>query len=480
MQSEILIAKLFVKTAFKNKAVFILTLFIGLLLIYAAFSGWTNFKNQNEMKAKYQEQSRKDWVSNPDKHPHRMAHYGNFAFRQKSPLSVFDFGMESFFGNSIYLEAHKQNTTNFSEAGFSTGMLRFGEISIAMILQVLLPLLIFFLGFSSIASERENGTLKILLSQGLSWKQLFLGKSYGLIGVVMTIFIPVMIAISILWITIQSNNITLEETLRLLLIILSYFVYLSIFCVIAVLISAISKTSKTALTSLIGLWLMLTIVLPRASQALGKAIYSTPSKVKFESDIDADVVKVGDSHNPDDPYYKALKDSLLATYKVDSVKKLPFNYGGFQMKEGEKISANIYQKHQKELWNIYDKQNSFSKILAFVNPYMAIKNLSMALSNTDFSSYTEFQEQAEAYRYHVSQEMNELQMKYISNNAKSSAGKTNIINKKHWEDLHDFQYKPSGISKVFKNELISILAFLFWIGFLFFLIRLLSENLKAI
>ena len=186
MNSEILIAKLFIKTAFKNKAIFILTLFIGLLLVFAAFTGWMNFKNQSEMKAKYQEQSRKDWLSNPNKHPHRMAHYGNFAFRSKAPLSVFDFGMESFFGNSIYLEAHKQNTTNFSEAGFSTGLLRFGEISIAMILQVLLPLLIFFLGFSSIASERENGTLKILLSQGLSWKQLILGKSYGLISVIMT------------------------------------------------------------------------------------------------------------------------------------------------------------------------------------------------------------------------------------------------------------------------------------------------------
>ena len=480
MQSEILIAKLFMKTAFKNKAVFILTIFIGLLLIFATFSGWRNFKNQNEMKAKYQAQSRKDWLSNPNKHPHRMAHFGNFAFRPKAPLSVFDFGMESFFGNSIYLEAHKQNTTNFSEAGFSTGLLRFGEISIAMILQVLLPLLIFFLGFSSIASERENGTLKILLSQGMSWKQLILGKSYGLIGVVMTLFVPLMIAISLLWVIIQGNNITGEEILRLGLIILSYFVYLCIFCVIAVLISAISKTSKTALTSLIGLWLMLTVVLPRASQALGKAIYSTPSKAKFESVIDEDIVKVGDSHNSNDPHFKSLKDSVLAVYKVDSITQLPFNYGGFQMKEGEKISANIYQKHQNELLAIYDQQNSFSKGMAFFNPFMAIKNLSMALSNTDFASYVDFQQQAEAFRYHMTEEMNELQMKYISNEAKSSAGQINIIDKKHWEDLHDFQYQSSSITKVFKNEYISILALLFWLGLLSFFIRLLSKNLKAI
>lgn len=457
-----------------------LTIFIGLLLIFAAFSGWENFKNQHEMQEKFQTQSRKDWLSNPNKHPHRMAHYGNFAFRPKAPLSVFDFGMESFFGNSIYLEAHKQNTVNFSEAGFSTGILRFGEISIAMILQVLLPLLIFFLGFASISSERENGTLKILLSQGLSWRQLLVGKSYGLIGVMLRIFVPLVIAVSFLWVIVQEDNITLDESLRLFLIVLSYFIYLSIFCVIAVLISAISKTSKTALTSLIGLWLMLTIVLPRASQALGKAIYATPSKVKFESGIDEDIVKVGDSHNPDDPYFKALKDSLLTTYGVDSVQKLPFNYGGFQMKIGEKISANIYQKHQQELLTIYDQQNSFSKAMAFFNPFMAIKNLSMALAKTDFASFVDFQQQAEAYRYEMAQKMNDLQIKFISNKGKTSADKTQIIDKKHWEDLDDFNYKPSGIWQVFKNEYISIIAFLFWIGLLFFLIGSLSKTLKAI
>ncbi len=58
--TEILIAKHFRNTAFRNKAVFMLTIFIGLLLIYAAFSGWINFQKQNEIRAKYQEQARKD------------------------------------------------------------------------------------------------------------------------------------------------------------------------------------------------------------------------------------------------------------------------------------------------------------------------------------------------------------------------------------------------------------------------------------
>jgi ABC-2 type transport system permease protein len=75
-----------------------------------------------------------------------MAHFGTFAFRLKHPLSIFDFGLESYMGNAVFLEAHKQNTVNFSEAGFSTGLLRFGELSMAIILQLILPLVIFFIG----------------------------------------------------------------------------------------------------------------------------------------------------------------------------------------------------------------------------------------------------------------------------------------------------------------------------------------------
>lgn len=480
MSYEILTAKLFWKTAFNNKAVFLLTLFIGVLLVYAAYSGWSNFKTQNEIRAKYQAEARKDWLSNPDKHPHRMAHYGHFAFRPKAPLSVFDFGMESFFGSMIFLEAHKQNTVNFSEASFSTGMLRFGEISIAMILQVLLPLLIFFIGFGAIATERQNGTIKILLSQGLTWRSLLIGKSLGIIAVVMTLFIPIIITMIFLYLGFQEHDFSKDEIFRLLLIIVFYFIYLGIFCVIAVLISAVSKTSKTALTSLIGVWLFFTIVLPRASQALGSSIYETPSKAKFTSAIQKDVLKFGDSHNPNDPYYKKLKDSLLAVYKVDSLKQLPFNYGGYQMREGEKISANIYNQHYNQLLTIYEKQNSFSKAMAFINPFMAIKNLSMALSSTDFASFTDFQKQAEQYRYHLAQEMNELQMKYISNEAKGSSDKKHILDKKHWQEVEEFTYKESSISLVLKNEWISFAAFLFWISLLTFLVIKLSKTLKAI
>jgi len=480
LQTEILIAQHFKKSVFKNSAVYIITLFIGVLLLFAAFSGWDNYKNQNETSEKYQHESREDWLKNPDKNPHRMAHYGNFAFRKSTSLSVFEFGMEPFFGNAIFLEAHKQNTANFSEAGFSNSMLRFGEISTAMVLQILLPLLIFFLGFNAIAYERENGTLKLLLSQGISWKQLLWGKILGIASVILMLFIPTIIVLLFIWLMLQNFTISADETFKMILFIVFHFIYLMFFCVIAVLVSASSKTSKKALVSLIGIWLILTIILPRTTQAMGAYLYEAPSKVKFGSDIEKDILKQGDSHNPNDVHYKAIKDSLLRVYKVDSVQKLPFNYSGFIMTEGEKISSKIYNQHLEELLKVYAKQNSFSKAVSFLNPYIAMKNVSMGLSNTDYDSYIDFQKQAEIYRYNMAQKMNALQVKYISNKKPGPNDKPLTIGKEHWADVEEFHYEPKGITEVLKTEILSIISIVLWIIILFVLIRFASKNLKAV
>ncbi|RUT72296.1 DUF3526 domain-containing protein [Flavobacterium cupreum] len=477
---EILIAQHLKKSVFQNKAVFIITLFIGVLLLYAAFSGWENYSGQNETSEKYQHESRKDWLNNPDKNPHRMAHYGNFAFRKSTSLSVFEFGMEPFFGNAIFLEAHKQNTANFSEAGFSNSMLRFGEISIAMVLQVLLPLLIFFLGFNSVAAERENGTLKLLLSQGINWKQLLTGKILGVASVLMLLFVPTIVVLVFIWLLLQGFTISPDETLKMFLFVLFHFVYLLFFCTIAVLVSAASATSKKALISLIGIWLVCTIILPRTTQAMGAYLYKAPSKIQFNSDIEKDILKQGDSHNPNDLHYKAIKDSLLSAHKVDSVQQLPFNYSGFIMTEGEKISSRIYNKHLEELLKMYEKQNRFSKAVSFINPYIAMKNLSMGLSNTDYDSYIDFQKQAEAYRYNMAQKMNGLQVKYISNKKPGPTGKPLTIDKGHWADIAEFHYEPKGIRAVLKNEISAVISLILWIILLFFLLRIAAKNLKAI
>lgn len=476
----LLIAGQFWKNTFQSKAVYALWIVFLLLAGYAGVTGYKTYSVQNEIRAKYQLLARQSWEKNPDKHPHRMAHYGSFAFRPKHSLSMFDFGTESFTGNAVFLEAHKQNTVNFSEAGFSTGLLRFGEISMATLLQVVLPLIIFFLGFGAVATERENATLKVLFTHGARWKEIITGKTFGLLSVSMLFYLPM---ICITMVLVLSNNQQVPDHnlwMRFAMVSASYFIFCWIVSVIAVLVSTTTRTAKDALLKLLGIWLLFVILLPKTIQSIGNSFHPAPSKIEFEAAVESDLRKQGDSHNPDDPYYKHIKDSLLQQYNVDSVQQLPFNYSGFLMKQGERISAEIYNTHLQGLNKIYEQQNQLARLSGFADPFIAQKNISMAFAGTDFSAAINFQAQAEAYRYRLAQEMNNLQIELISNSQPGAGEKPHSISRDHWTSFPDFHYRFLKADRIFSTEMISLLALLCWVVLSILIIHLVARKAKAI
>jgi ABC-2 type transport system permease protein len=267
-----LIAGHFVKTVWKSKVIVPIYVVWLALVLYAVFTGYATYTKQNAIRKNYQALARQSWEANPDKHPHRMAHFGSFAFRIKHPLSMFDNGMESYTGNAVFLEAHKQNTANYSEAGFSTGLLRFGEISLAMLLQIVLPLILFFLGFNAVAQQRENATLKILVSQGAGFKQIIWGNSIGLFALGVAFLLPVLAA-TVAMICFQYNaSPDAGSFIRFAVIGSGAVVFIWIISVLAICISAISGTGRSALLSLLGVLLIMANFLTKTI----KVIYTLP------------------------------------------------------------------------------------------------------------------------------------------------------------------------------------------------------------
>lgn len=445
------------------KSFYALYVIFLLLTAYCAVSSISNHTAQNALREEHQVMARKSWEANPDKHPHRMAHFGTFAFRNSSPLAIFDYGIENYTGSTVFLEAHRQNSVNFSEATFSTGTLRFGELSLAFLMQIILPLILFFIGFSTIAKDRENGTLKVLLIQGAQWKEILFGKTLGLFLVALLFFIPVLLIVILALFILWQDPIGGNQGLRLVLLTLSYLAFLFIVSIITIIASARSNQAKNALLRLLVLWLFFVVFLPKSTQALGNYLFPTPTKLAFNETIEKEVTKKGDSHNPDDPYYNNLRDSVLAVHKVDKIIDLPFNYSGFIMREGEKISSELYRKHLKDLVSIYYNQNNITLFSSLINPFTAIKQLSMSLSGTDFSAYLNFQEQADQYRYTLAQTMNELQMELISpKRVSGSEGKTHVVGNEHWDEFDDFVHQPIPFSKSIKSALIALFSLLIW------------------
>lgn len=471
----------FWKNATTPKTFYLLYLIFILLTAYAAVSGIQNHITQNDIRKEHQVKARQSWEANPDKHPHRMAHFGTFAFRINPSLGMFDYGLESYTGNTVFLEAHRQNSVNFSEATFSTGTLRFGELSLALLLQLVLPLILFFIGFSSVSSDRQNGTLKMLLSQGATWKEMLFGKSLGLFSIALLFFMPILLVMVIALFVWGNEAAGGAQWLRWTTISLGYLAFLFIISALTVVVSASSKSSKNALLRLLGVWLLFVVLLPKSAQALGNYWHPTPTKLAFQSAIEKEVIKKGDSHNPDDPHYNNLRDSVLAVHNVTKVTELPFNYGGFVMREGEKITSQLYRQHHAKLVDTYENQNDITRFSSFINPFTAIKQLSMILAGTDFSAYINFQSQADDYRYELAQTMNELQMEYISPSKTSgSEGKTHVVKHEHWEEFADFEHKPIEFNDAFNEATLALLSILLWTLAAFGLLVFTSKRARAI
>ena len=76
--------------------------------------------------------------------------------------------------------------------------------------------------------------------------------------------------------------------------------------------------------------------------------------------------------------------------------------------------------------------------------------------------------------------MNDLQIKYISNNATSSADKKAVISQQNWKDFPPFQHRFLTNAEMVQGITYPLIALLVWLLVLFLGVSFFSKNLKAL
>jgi len=461
-------------SALRDKRLVILGSIILLLLLTAALTGVKSYQMLTTERTIAQQTATDNFHKQPDRHPHRVAHYGSYAFRPKSALSFLDFGLDSFTGTMVYLEAHQQNSANFSQVQQSGSLLRFGEMTIAFVMQWLVPLLIIFLCFNAFTLEKEEGTLKILLSNGVSLQQIAKAKILGYSKVIALIIGPSFLLAGIFLLSLNEFNFTADLLLRIDVFIISYLLYFFIFIIGSVLLSALHTHSRKALVTLLGVWILMCVLLPKATANLGSSLYETPSKAAMDAEVHHQAKQGINGHNPQDKRTEEFKKALLKTYKVDSVSQLPVNIDGLVMAEGEAFSSKVYQSHFEELVKTYLKQNQISVWSGFINPYLAVRNISMSMAGSDFHHYVHFLNAAETYRYQLAQYLNNLQAVKLAYKSKDTR-----LARETWANYPEFNYEAPKVSSALGNILISITALISWSALIYILTISLLKNIKS-
>ncbi|NJL77177.1 MAG: hypothetical protein HC892_21340 [Saprospiraceae bacterium] len=98
----IIVARQVVNNFTNSKSTKLLFAFFVAFLVLALWVGEQERQHHQTLAQHYSQEVRERWEASPDKHPHRMAHYGYVAFREKYPLSFFDFGMDAYTGKSVF------------------------------------------------------------------------------------------------------------------------------------------------------------------------------------------------------------------------------------------------------------------------------------------------------------------------------------------------------------------------------------------
>lgn len=182
---------------------------------------------------------------------------------------------------------------------------RLGELTVAVVLQLLLPLLIFLLTFTSFAGEREQGTLRQTLSTGVKPSAIAMGKIIGITAPLAVLLIPTTVA-GVLVLVLHNDFESASSNLsRAVLMIPTYLVYFGIFLGFGLLISARSPSSQRALIVLLGFWFVTCLLAPRIAVAVGQHLCPTPKVEEFVAKLEQE----------SDPVARYLHSSfLLARY----------------------------------------------------------------------------------------------------------------------------------------------------------------------
>ena len=465
MRMSLRIAKEEWRQWLRSRLVVISLAVFTLLLLFTTALTMIDAQEARHERLHLQEQSEETFLSQPDRHPHRMVHYGHYVFRAPPPLAMFDPGVDTVTGQSMFLEGHRQNSAMFADARAEARTGGFGALSPAKIYHLFLPLLIIALGHAAVLREREARTLGPLLSQGISGPQLYGGKLLALTALIGVLSLPVLFS-SI------AATISGETLISGLTLYIGHLIYLFLWAALALLVSVMTRSRGLALGLLLAVWVLTVLVIPRIGVTSASASLPTEGKILTDMRMNDDIRKLGDGHNASDPAFTKLKADTLAKYGVDKVDDLPVNYRGVVASASEEKLTKTLNEYAEKRMEREHAQAAHLSAYSWISPYLAISGASRNLAGTDLATHHRFLREAEALRYNFVQGLNKVHVEKLNyqddlnRNKSEEASQKARVDAGNWQVLNAFQFSSDPAVDRLSRAASKLAALILWLALL--------------
>jgi ABC-2 type transport system permease protein len=391
-----------------------------------------------------------------NKNPHVAAHYGSYVFKPAGALSFIDPGIEPYVGVSVKLQAHARSSPEGASATDPSSLARVGRMSVAAILQLLIPLLIVGLGFSAWTSERERGTLRLIAMSGVRRSLLFAGKILGL-GVGLGALLLPTFAIGGAIIALLGHD--HAQLGRLITLLGSYLVYFGVFLALTLAVSALADSSRSSLVLLIGAWVMSTLVFPRVATDLSALVAPTPPPAELAVAIKKSMIEGRPGGPQREERVDALTDVLLEKQGFKDAETLmdAAALASTELQAEAQFENEVIDFHYEQLADSIERQEVVLNWMAVVSPPLAMQALSSALAGTDYAHHRNFSDAAERHRRTF------IEMLNREVGAKGGADAWNYqAGRDTWARAPRFEYEHPSLAWVLSRQRISLAILLSW------------------
>ena len=351
--------------------------------------------------------------------------------RPPSPLSVFSEGADKRLGvgfdvgfDSAPTIAEETNTRN-------PLLMVFPSLDVMTIVEIILSLLVVFLAYNVISGEREQGTLKQVLSYSVPRHTILLGN---FIGSMASVILPLIVGMLISLIIINLNpavQLSGNDYMGLFGLFILAVLFLSSFFSLGMLLSSRIRRSSTVLILMLVVWVVTVIILPNTAVYLAQQIISIPDKAAIDRQAESLRSEWAEDMNKYSKEHPSVQIELMKTLSNDyseqdlrflrSVERQrsvytgmwPYAYtyyfGPREMVEwyldGSIYGHNLRMDYEDRIWKLYqdyqrklEKQAGFARALSLISPSWSFYHAGTYVAHTGEAEYLRFLESADRYR----------------------------------------------------------------------------------
>lgn len=206
----------------------------------------------------------------------------NRVFREPDPMQIFVSGVHNDIGRFSLVSSFRDVKLRQSPYSIDPIFAVFRYLDFTLIVQVVLSLFAILFAYNAISGEKEEGTLKLALSNAVPRGQYLVAKFVGSwLGLVVPLLIP--IALGMLLIMVYNVPMEAVHWQKVGTLLGASMLYFTAFLCLALCVSAFTKRSATSFLALLVIWIFSVLILPRAGMMMAAQVVQVPTISEVES-----------------------------------------------------------------------------------------------------------------------------------------------------------------------------------------------------